>query len=221
MKLLLGATIALLLGALAMSYNGMKQGVASASPEDRQRVALEIEQIRLEVEKLKAEKAAQDLPPRVPIAPPTPAVPTDAELADLKEQLQQKEAELKTLDAEKKKEEKRAKLFDSENAELSRGLVEKGDPEFRRARLIGQALLVAKVKEYVEDATNGDFVVLDIQMPEQIQAGTILSIRKNSGILGQLKVTTIDPEGAVANLLPGFGTLKPQPGDELIIPPPF
>ena len=34
MKLLLGATVALLLGALAVSWQGMKQGVADTSPDE-------------------------------------------------------------------------------------------------------------------------------------------------------------------------------------------
>jgi hypothetical protein len=60
-----------------------------------------------------------------------------------------------------------------------------------------------------------------VLLPEQIQAGVIVAIRRQTGILGQFKVSDITAEGAIANPLPGFGQVKPQVGDELILPPQY
>jgi len=87
--------------------------------------------------------------------------------------------------------------------------------------MIAEALLVAKVREYVEDPDYGGFATIDVTMPEQVQPGTILAIRRKTGILGQLKVSDVSAEGAIANPLPGFGPIEPQPGDELILPPQY
>ena len=87
--------------------------------------------------------------------------------------------------------------------------------------MIAQALLIGRVKEYVEDAQYGGFITFDILMPEQVQVGTILAIRRKTGILGQLKVSDVSAEGGIANPLPGFGPVQPQVGDELILPPQY
>ena len=87
--------------------------------------------------------------------------------------------------------------------------------------MISQALLIGKVKEYVEDAALGGFVTFEVLMPEQVQTGTVVAIRRKTGILGQLKVSDVTVEGAIANPLPGFGPVKPVVGDELILPPQY
>ncbi len=46
-------------------------------------------------------------------------------------------------------------------------------------------------------------------------------IRRKTGILGQLKVSDVTAEGAIANPLPGFGPIQPKVGDELILPPQY
>ncbi len=56
-------------------------------------------------------------------------------------------------------------------------------------------------------------------MPEHVQVGTVLAIRRKTGILGQVKITDISAEGAIGSPMPGFGPVEPQSGDELIIPP--
>jgi hypothetical protein len=58
-------------------------------------------------------------------------------------------------------------------------------------------------------------------MPDQVQTGVTIAIRRKTGILGQLKISDVTAEGAIANPLPGFGPVKPQVGDELILPPQY
>ena len=87
--------------------------------------------------------------------------------------------------------------------------------------MIGQALLIGRISEIVEDAQFGGFMTFDILMPEQVQIGTILAIRRKTGILGQLKVSDVTAEGGIANPLPGFGPVQAQIGDELILPPQY
>ena len=87
--------------------------------------------------------------------------------------------------------------------------------------MISQSLLIGRIREYVESPQGGDFVTFDVVLPEQVQVGATIAIRRKTGILGQLKVSQVEADGAIANPLPGFGPVKPQVGDELILPPQY
>ena len=216
MKLLLGATVALLLGALAVSWQGMTTGVKNTPPDELARLKKQIDELRLEQDKLQREKQLQQLR-----STPEPATtPSAAEIEAMKAQLEANNAALAAIEAEKESA-RDSKLAQDEEGLLSQRDLEKGDTELKRARMIAQALLIGSVGEYVEDPQYGGFITFDILMPEQVQVGTILAIRRKTGILGQLKVSEVTPEGGIANPLPGFGPVQPQPGDELILPPQY
>ena len=217
MKLLLGATVALLLGALAVSWQGMNTGVKNATPDEITRIKKQLADLRLENDKLMLEKQVQQLKASAPAVPT--AVSNAAEIEAMKAQIERGKAAIAELEAEKSKRD--AKVEQDEEGLLAQKDLEKGDSELRRARLIAEALLIGKIQEYVEDAQYGGFATFSVLMPEQVQVGTILAIRRKTGILGQLKVSDVTPEGGIANPLPGFGPVQPQPGDELILPPPF
>ena len=217
MKLLLGATVALLLGALAVSWQGMNTGVKNTSPDELARLQKQVDEIRAEQDKLTLERQLQTLR-NTPSSIATPAT-NAAEIDAMKAQMEAGKAAIEKLEAEKAQRD--AKLADSEELLGDQKKLESTDTELRRARMISEALLIGKVKEYVEDAQYGGFVTFDVLMPEQVQTGTVLAIRRKTGILGQLKVSDISPEGAIANPLPGFGPIKPQIGDELILPPQY
>lgn len=217
MKLLLGATIALLLGALAVSWQGMNTGVKNATPDEIARIKKQLADLRQENDKLMLEKQIQQLKASAPAVPT--AASNAAEIEAMKAQIERGKAAIAELEAEKAKRD--SKVEQDEEGLLAQKDLEKGDNELRRARLIAEALLIGKVQEYVEDAQYGGFVTFSVLMPEQVQVGTILAIRRKTGILGQLKVSDLTPEGGIANPLPGFGPVQPQPGDELILPPPF
>lgn len=218
-KLLLGATVALLLGALVMSWQGMNNGVKSASPDEIARLKKQVAELRAEQDKLQLERQLQQLK-TAPQAAPTPAT-NAAEIESMKAQLEANKASLAQLEAEKADAARDKKVAQDEEGLLSQRDLEKGDNELRRARMISEALLIGRVQEYVEDAQYGGFITFQILMPEQVQPGTILAIRRKTGILGQLKVSEITPEGGIANPLPGIGPVQPQVGDELILPPPL
>jgi hypothetical protein len=217
MKLLLGATVALLLGALVMSWQSMNDGVKNAPPDEIARLKKQVAELRAEQDKLQLERQLQQLKSA---AAPAPA-PSTAEVEAMKAQLAANQAALAQLEAEKANAARDAKVAQDEEGLLSQRDLEKGDSELRRARMIAEALLIGRVQEYVEDAEYGGFVTFQILMPEQVQTGTILAIRRKTGILGQLKVSDVTPEGGIANPLPGFGPVNPQVGDELILPPQY
>lgn len=217
MKLLLGATIALLLGALAVSWQGMRDGVKNAPADEVARLKKQIAELRTEQDKLQWERQMQQLKASAPQIP-TPAV-NAAEIEEMKSKLAANEAALAQMEAERGRAESEAKMAQDEEGLLSQRDLEKGDSELRRARMISEALLIGKVTEYVEDAEYGGFITFQVLMPEQVQPGTILAIRRKTGILGQLKVSDVTAEGGIANPLPGFGPVNPQVGDELILPP--
>ena len=218
MKLLLGATVALLLGAFTMSWLGMNCGIQNSSPDELTRLKKQVAELRQEQDKLQLEKQLLQLKSSPAATPASNA----AEIEAMKAQLEALKADDDAqIASEKDKTKRDAKVTQDEEGLLSQRDLEKGDAELRRARMIGEALLIGRVKEYVEDAQYGGFITFEIAMPEQVQVGTILAIRRKTGILGQLKVSDVSPEGGVANPLPGFGPVLPQVGDELILPPQY
>ena len=218
MKLLLGATVALLLGALVVSWQGMTSGVKNTSPDEMARLKKQIAELRMEQDNLQREKQLQQLKS---MPAPAPATTASAEQVEaMRAQLAANNAALAQLELEKQAAQD-AKLAIEEEGLLGQRDLENADSELKRARMIGQALLIGRISEIVEDAQFGGFMTFDILMPEQVQIGTILAIRRKTGILGQLKVSDVTPEGGIANPLPGVAPVQPQPGDELILPPPF
>lgn len=207
MKFLLGATAALLLGALVVAWNGMKDGVANASPEEIAKMKLQIQQLQDALEEANdATRKPQSNTPEIDAA-------IQAKLAEQQRKIEMLEAQQKA-DLEDQ-------LKVDEEGLLAQKALENKDAELRRARLIADALLMGKVKEFVSDPNFGSFIIFDAMMPEQIQVGSVLGIRRNTGILAQYKVAEITPEGVIANPLPGFGPVTPKVGDELILPPQF
>jgi hypothetical protein len=212
MKLLLGATVALLLGALAVSWQGMNNGVKNTPPDEIARLEKQIRELRAEQDKLQLEKQMQQLRSE-PIATPS------ADIEAMKRQMEAGKEALRKLEEENAKRDK--KVEQDEEGLLAQRDIEKGDSELRRARMISEALLIGKVTEYVEDPQYGGFITFDVLMPDQVQTGVTIAIRRKTGILGQLKISDVTAEGAIANPLPGFGPVKPQVGDELILPPQY
>ena len=204
MKFLLGATAALLLGAIFMSWQGMRQGVKSASPEEIAQLRTQIAELRQEMQ-----KRGQSTGNSLAAQPPTGLT--------IEEQLAEAEA---AQAAVARQAELDAKLQIEEDGLIAQRMLESKDDELRRARLISQALLMGKVTDYVDDPQYGGFITLDVMMPEQVQVGSILGIRRNNtGILYRFKVSDVAPEGAIANPVTAIGDIKPQRGDELIFPP--
>ena len=212
MKLLLGATIALLLGALAVSWQGMKTGVRNTPSAEIARLESQVRELRAEQDKLQLEKQRQQL---IGTAPDP-----DAELNAMKLQLAQQKQALDQI-GQQERDLRDKKVADEEEVLGDQRALESKDVELRRARMISQSLLIGRVKEYVEDPALGGFVTFEVLMPEQVQTGAIMAIRRKTGILGQLKVSDVSAEGAIANPLPGFGPVKPVAGDELILPPQY
>lgn len=215
LKILLGATVALLLGALAVSYKNLGTGAGSAEKTELADVKRQLAELQLEQERLETARQRQVLEVAAAQAPPVAATPpAAADMEAMKEQIAQ-------LQAEKDKAERDAETADREAAFVGGKMLESRDKEARRARMIKDALLIARVKEWVEDPQLGGFATIDIIMPENVQPGSVLCIRRNTGILGRLKVGEMSIEGAIANPVGVFPEARPQAGDELILEPPF
>lgn len=217
MTILLAATFALLLAAVVLSFQGMQSGVRNAPPDELARLRSQIDQLRIEQDRLQLEKELQ----QVRATPAPEAAPRADETERLRMELAAKDLEMQALESEKEKAERKAETFRDEAGSFAQRELEKGDNELRRARMIRDALLIGTIREYVDDAEFGGFATIEIAMPEHVEPGTILAIRRNTGILGQVRISDISIEGAIANPMPGFGPINPQPGDELIIPPQF
>ena len=217
MKLLLGATIALLLGALAVSWQGMKTGVRNAPQDELARLEKQVKELRAEQDKLQLEKQMQQLRGSASDMPTA----SSAELEGMKLQVEKSKLALEELELAKERDRRDRKVAQDEEGEAAVRGLESKDSELRRARMISQSLLSGRVQEYVESPQGGDFVTFEVLLPEQVQVGGLIAIRRKTGILGQLKVSQVEADGAIANPLPGFGPVKPQAGDELILPPQY
>ncbi|WP_193214339.1 hypothetical protein [Luteolibacter marinus] len=211
LKILLGATVALLLGALAVSYKNAPVAANGAGGTELIDMQRQLQELQIEQDRLETERQRRIL--QESVQAPAPAA-NSAEIAAMQEQIA-------LLQAEKEKAERDAETADQEAAFVGGKMLESRDQELRRARMIKDSLVIARIKEWVEDPQFGGFATLDIIMQENVQPGTVLCIRRNTGILGKLRVGDVSIEGAIANPLGSFSEAQPQPGDELILEPPF
>jgi Skp family chaperone for outer membrane proteins len=214
-KILLIATVALLLGALGWTIHNVRNAPEQAGADELARLRRQIDEVRVEQGRVQTEMELQALRQAQPAETPK----DESSVSALKAKLDEQEAALKTLSAEKQKAERDAKVSKEEAGVIAQHDVESRDQTARRAHLIGQALLIARIKEYIEDPNSGNFATLEVLMPANVKPGDILAVRRNTGILGQFKVSEVNAEGAIANPMQAFPNTKPQAGDELIVPP--
>lgn len=216
--MLLAATTALLLGALAWNWQQQNNAAKDAPKAELERVKRQLAEIAREEQNLAAEKRLRDLgmtaSPDVSKASPSEVEEKEAQLRAIEEQNKRLQEELALKEKEKDLAEKESLLI------VGRDL-EKSDKELRRARQITEALLMAKVIEYVADPTTGSFVTMQLLMPENVSVDTILSVRRKDGIAGNVKIREIVGGEAIADVLPGIGPFAPEAGDELILAPAF
>jgi hypothetical protein len=215
LKILLGATVALLLGALAVSYKNINAPAKPAAQSEQKELLRQIEELRLEQDRLQIEKQRMELQQAAAQAPPVPApVAEPAQIAAMQQQIAD-------LEKEKEKALRDAETADREAAFVGGKMLEGRDQEARRARMIRDSLVIARIQEWVEDPQFGGFATIEIIMPDNVQPGSVLCVRRNTGILGRLRVGEMSIEGAIANPVGTFPEARPQAGDELILEPPF
>ena len=215
LKILLGATVALLLGALAVSYKNINAPAKPAAQSEQKELLRQIEELRLEQDRLQIEKQRMEIQQAAAQAPPVPApVAEPAQIAAMQQQIAD-------LEKEKEKAMRDAETADREAAFVGGKMLEGRDQEARRARMIRDSLVIARIQEWVEDPQFGGFATIEIIMPDNVQPGSVLCVRRNTGILGRLRVGEMSIEGAIANPVGTFPEARPQAGDELILEPPF
>jgi hypothetical protein len=214
MSILLGATFALLLAAVVLSFQNMNHGVKNAAPEELARLQRQVEQLTIEQERWKLERDVQAFRNAQ-----NGTGSSGNDINQIKAELAAKEAEIAALAEDKLNAEKKASTYRDEAGLIGQRELEKGDNELRRARLIRDALLIGRITEYVDDSQVGGVASIEILMPDLVKVGDILAIRRNTGILGKLKITSVSSDGAIGSPMPGFGPIVPEVGDELIIAP--
>lgn len=210
MKVIIGATFALLIASLFMSIKAMKNA------EIRDPAALEIARLEKRQAQLEAAilKSTSNNSQTFTAQLNTPSVieQAAAKQADLSE-LKKVREELAELRKDRDEIEKKAAVI-VEDALASHPV--KND---RRTNLIQSALVMARITEY--DNVN-KIAGIEIERIGNVNTGDILGIRRNSGIIGRLTVGMIDRNQGVADPLPGTfmgGAVDIQLGDELILPP--
>ena len=132
------------------------------------------------------------------------------------------------LEAELAKAEQENELLKQEAREglISKSMIESAKKQKARASTVKQAWLQAKVIEWVAkqpDKQSGGFAIIELH--RDMQPGTVLAIRRQSGIYGRLMVDHIYVDKNQASANPVRGTFPDgeapeiRPGDELILPP--
>jgi hypothetical protein len=208
-KILLTMTVALLLGALAMSWKNFRRDARQEDPKELAAVQREIAEIERQRDQLRQERerwlgGGTTAPEVSPV--PDAAVPPGPEIAELPEGLLPEGGA----------------VFEDEM--VPEPPVPQPPPVSaagadERAKKIAAAPAVAKVQEWVESPELGSFATIDIVDPAVVKADTVLCIRRGSGILGRVKVSEVAAEGALANALTVFNDVKPVKGDDLIVEP--
>lgn len=219
-KMLLAATTALLLGAFAWNWQNQKSQAKDAPSSELARLKKQLEEIKREEANLLAEKRLREMG----VAPTTPDStsikgPSPSELAEQEAKMREIEERNKQLEEELSLKEKEKSLATDEAGLIAQRDLEKSDKELRRARNIREALLMAKVSDYVNDPNIGTYITMQLVMPENVQVDSVLAVRRKDGIAGTVRVSSIEGGEAVADVLPGAGPFTPEAGDELIIPP--
>ncbi|BDS07291.1 hypothetical protein NT6N_23310 [Oceaniferula spumae] len=207
-QILLGSTAAMLLAALVLSYSAMRDGeVEDGRRQSAKEILDENARLQAEIDRLRgAQPAAAPQPAEIPDSMPS-------------EKFAELEEENKRLKEAKEEAELKRKQAEEETLAMNERQSGQHDKAARRARLIGQAMLMAQVKEVAMDKGVVQFVILDVKQ-NNVREGTRLAIRRNTGIVGEVVVTRMDAEATVADPLPNVeGKIEVQKGDELIIPP--
>jgi hypothetical protein len=161
-----------------------------------------------------AEASSENLPS----APIAAASPTTGESAPTRAQLEEELA----------KAEQENELLKQEAREglISKSMIESAKKQKARASTVKQAWLQAKVIEWVAkqpDQQSGGFAIIELH--RDMPPGTVLAIRRQSGIYGRLMVDHIYTDKNQASANPIRGTFPDgeapeiNPGDELIIAP--
>jgi hypothetical protein len=219
MSVLLGATGVLLVAALALSFGSLNTGLGKDSTKDE--IALlraEVQAIRQQEDTLQALRQGKTIAPTSPVTTfvlPSHTAEDDAILAAQNDALKE---QIESLEEQVADSEKKADVYRDEAGFIGQTILENNNSDQRRARLVREALLIATVTEWAEAE---GFAVITIQRPDLVQEGSILGIRRNNGVLGQVQISQIYEGGqatADPHLFPG-GLIDIQPGDELIVPP--
>lgn len=220
LKILLAATVALLVGALAVALNKGGSNGKNEESTEYAKLQLEIEKIKMERENLEAQRKLQMMQEAnrtasTPTPAPVAAAPAVNEQA-IADKIAELEAKNAALEASTAKAERKAETYSEEAALVGGQMLERRDNELRRARLISQATPMARVAVWEE--ANG-FAVVEILEQDSVQEGSVLAVRRKTGILGKLKIDRITIEGAIASPTTAFPGPKPEPGDDLIMDP--
>lgn len=224
MKILIGATFVLLVAAVVYSFKEMR----NSTPKDP--VAERIENLEQRLQQLEnlpsgsygSQQNNNQLSPGA-FQPQTVPNPLEQQAAEQAKQLevQRLKAEIEQLKNQNQSSERKADLAEREAGALLENEMDRRKPEATRANNIVQALLMARVKTW--DSENLIMEIL-IERPEDVTPGMILAIRRNSGIIGRVRVgDTIEQNTGIADPIQGsfMGEMDIREGDELIVPPAY
>jgi hypothetical protein len=206
-KLLLGMTVALLVGALAMSWKNFRQDVRATPKKEMAELQRQIAEIDQQQKQLQEERerlmAGQPLTPKASPSQGIPATPVP--------QVSPKDVpETGAVFGDD--------LPPQETTPETPGKPAMPSPE-DRAKAIAAAPVVAKIKEWLEDPSLGTIVTVEVVNAAAVKAETVLCVRRGTGILGRLKVSEVAGVEALASPSAVFGDVKPKAGDELIVEP--
>jgi len=230
-NVLLGTTSILLVVGLALSFGDFRVSRVSDSSKE------ELAKLKAEIETLDAQERAMELarlrtPPSFPISPapvtpaPIPVAPSPGgKPAPISEDMQRiiDAQNDKIADLETEKEELAAAkdAQEAEIEEINKEKTERRTDQTMAAFRVKNALAMGTVT--AADKANAMVIFTpSATAVNQFEPGKILSVRRNSGIIGEIQIDRLDETGEyVATMRPhGFspdGYPDIQPGDTIII----
>ncbi len=220
MKILLSITATMLAGALFWSYSQQKKESAHAPKEELARIEQQLAALAIENKNLENERRLRGLGLDLRTQELNDAASKEAaaKIAAANAAAAAAAEQAKALEDPEDKD-KLKKLKMEEDGVVERKELEKRDKEFRNQNLINSALVMGRVTDFVDNAESGTFVVFNVKMPELIKVDTILAVRRNGGIAGYIKITSITGDEGIGDVLPGLGKLMPKVGEDLILDP--
>ncbi len=163
------------------------------------------------------------LTPPAPVSAETdvPELGEEDEIAKLEAELKSLEQENEILSTSNEETSNENKILKTEIGIAWQPLIAAEAKNAARVDTIRRATPQARVTQWSDE---GGFAVIEILERDNVQTGTVLAIRRQTGIYGQVKVGQMYEAGqAAADPLPatflGKDGVDIQPGDELIVPP--
>lgn len=220
-NILLATTSLLILVAFVLSFGNFKKGTSGDdAAENYEKLRLELAELKQETKTIEEMRRAAIYQTPIPTAPaPLPVIEeaTSELTQEQQDEIKRLQEQLAEKDAEQEKLNKENEMLEKENLVVMGDKAREQQREERKKNRVRMALKMGTV-----DIVNTEYGFLSFSPDNQMsfQSGDILGIRRNSGILGRVRVSRQEGDRYVADIQPNAyatsGLPEVRAGDDLI-----